>query len=192
MFDIQKLNKISINDIVSTLYGKMGADFIGAKPHFVRGTRMYLEIIFADEQKMRKYAKEGIDIFQQTFYGYISSRSNQELLLVRLRRVPITDKEVITEEIKEVFENVGTIKAIKPLLYEGTPIQSDQWVIIFDITEDSKLTQQIPRYINILDQKFVTVRGLTGQITTRLGKESWDDFYNNTKNKLQRKKNFRF
>ena len=156
MFDIQKLNKISINDIVSTLYGKMGADFIGAKPHFVRGTRMYLEIIFADEQKMRKYAKEGIDIFQQTFYGYISSRSNQELLSVRLRRVPITDKEVITEEIKEVFENVGTIKAIKPLLYEGTPIQSDQWVIIFDITEDSKLTQRIPRYINILDQKVVT------------------------------------
>ncbi|RIB16455.1 hypothetical protein C2G38_2038568 [Gigaspora rosea] len=82
-------------------------------------------------------------------------RSNQELLSVRLRRVPITDKEVITKEIKGVFENVGDIKAIKPLLYKGTPIQSDQWVVIFDITEDSDLTQQIPRYINIMDQKVV-------------------------------------
>lgn len=48
------------------------------------------------------------------------------------------------------------IKAIKPLLYEGNPIQSDQWVVIFDITEDGDLTQRIPRYINILNQKVVT------------------------------------
>ncbi|RIB13103.1 hypothetical protein C2G38_2198781 [Gigaspora rosea] len=139
MFDIQKLNKISTNDIVSTLYGKMGKDFIGAKLHFVRGTRTYLEIIFVDDHRIRKYTKKEINIFQQTFFGYISSRSNQELLLVRLRRVPITDKEVITEEIKGVFENVGNIKAIKPLLYEGTPIQLDQWVIIFDITKFKEL-----------------------------------------------------
>ncbi|CAG8458031.1 10370_t:CDS:1, partial [Racocetra fulgida] len=38
LFDIQRLNQISTNDIVATLYGKMGGDFIGAKPHFVKGT----------------------------------------------------------------------------------------------------------------------------------------------------------
>ncbi|CAG8728872.1 5989_t:CDS:2, partial [Racocetra fulgida] len=156
LFDIQKLNQISTNDIVATLYGKMGGDFIGAKPHFVKGTRMYLEIIFTDEQRMKDYSKKGMDMFQQTFYGYISSRTNQDLLSVRLRRVPIMDKEIISEKIRWVFDSVGTIMAIKPLLYKGTPIQSDQWVIIFDVTEDTNLTERIPRYVNIMDQKVVT------------------------------------
>ncbi|CAG8824923.1 16844_t:CDS:2, partial [Gigaspora margarita] len=107
IFDIQKLNNISTNDIVSTLYSKIGSDFIRTKLYFIRGIQTYLKIIFVNEPKMKQYAKEGINIFQQTFYSYILSGSNQELLLVRLRRDPITDKQTITEEIKEVFENVG-------------------------------------------------------------------------------------
>ena len=156
MFDIQKLKEISMNEIVSTLYSKIGTDFIGAKPHFVKGVRSYLEIIFSNECKMRQYAKDGINMFRQTFYGYMSTRSSQELLSVRLRRVPITDKEVITEEIKAVFGRIGTIMAIKSLLYEETPIQSDQWVVIFDATEDYCLTSRIPRFVSIMDQKVVT------------------------------------
>ncbi|CAG8590234.1 8561_t:CDS:2, partial [Cetraspora pellucida] len=134
--------------------GNLCDDRAGAKLHFVKGTRMYLEIIFTDEQKMREYTKKGIDMFQQTFYDHISSRTNQDLLSVRLRRVPIMDKDTISEEIKWAFDEVGTIMAIKPLLYEGTPIQSDQWGIIFDITEDAKLAERMPRYVNIIDQKF--------------------------------------
>ncbi|CAG8780256.1 3799_t:CDS:2, partial [Gigaspora margarita] len=153
IFDIQKLSNISTNDIISTLYSKIGADFIGAKPHFVRGARSYIEIIFADSKHMKKYAKEGIVIFQQTLYGFISTRSNKEILTVKLKRVPIAARDKISEEIKEAFGNIGTILAIKPLLYEGTPIQSDQWMVVFDVTNDEDLVQRIPRYVNIMEQK---------------------------------------
>ncbi|CAG8730000.1 1305_t:CDS:2 [Dentiscutata erythropus] len=97
MFDIQCLKDISINEIVAMLYSKIGTDFISAKPHFVKGTYSYLELIFAKN--------------------------------IRLRKVSIAKREEISKEIQEVFRNIGTILAIKPLLYEGTPIQSDQWVV---------------------------------------------------------------
>ncbi|CAG8507727.1 2306_t:CDS:2 [Cetraspora pellucida] len=115
LFDMQRLNQISTNDIVVTFYSKIEGDFIGVKPHFVIETY---------------------------------------LLSIRLRRVPIIDKDTISEEIKWAFDRVGTIIIIKLLLYKGTPIHSDQWVIIFNITEDVKLAEQMPRYVNIMDQKF--------------------------------------
>ncbi|CAG8582943.1 15673_t:CDS:2 [Cetraspora pellucida] len=77
------------------------------------------------QQRMKRYAKEGLMMFQQNFYEFISTRQNQLLPTIRLRKVSISSKKVITEKIKEVFDNIGTIMAIKLLLYEGTPIQSD-------------------------------------------------------------------
>ncbi|CAG8710129.1 24714_t:CDS:2, partial [Dentiscutata erythropus] len=77
MFDIQCLKDVSINEIVAMLYSKIRTDFI------------------------EKYTKEGITMFQQTFYSFISSRHNHSILLVRFRKVPIAMREEISKEIQE-------------------------------------------------------------------------------------------
>ncbi|CAG8711245.1 3895_t:CDS:2, partial [Gigaspora margarita] len=85
---------------------------------------------WSNSKHMKKYAKERIVIFQQTLYGFISTRSNKEILTVKLRRVPIAARDKISEEIKEAFGN-----------------------IVFGVTNDEDLVQRIPRYIDIMEQK---------------------------------------
>ncbi|CAG8525247.1 26764_t:CDS:2, partial [Dentiscutata erythropus] len=63
---------------------------------------------------------------------------------------------VFQEDNSTAPQKESSMKKDQPLLYESTPIQSDQWVVIFDITNDANLTLRIPRYINIMDQKVTT------------------------------------
>src|SRR5260364_74810 len=62
-------------------------------------------------------------------------------------------KDHISNLIKEATEDFGKISSIKPMVYEGTPICTNQWIVIFEMTEDPDLIKRIPRYTHIWDQK---------------------------------------
>lgn len=153
IFNIQSLENISINDIVAALYAKIGDDLIAAKPHYKRGKRLYLEVIFTSPEKQQMYAARGIVIFKQTLLGYIPVNLRCSFLPVRLRNVPMGHKDRISNLIKEATEDFGKISSIKPMVYEGTPVCTNQWIVIFETTEDPDLIKRIPRYTHIWDQK---------------------------------------
>lgn len=71
IFDICTLNNISMTDIVVVLNKSIGKDILGLKPHFTKGIRTHLEIIFKSYDNVQKYSTEGISLFNQTFLGYI-------------------------------------------------------------------------------------------------------------------------
>ena len=116
----------------------------------------YLELIFTSKEKLKYYATKGVEIFDRTYYGYIPIDTRRSFLSVKIRNVPLGNKEIISDEIKETFEDIGQIVSIKPLLIEGTPYLTDQWIIIFETTEDTNLEERIPRFYILIDNKIVT------------------------------------
>ncbi|CAG8512255.1 7129_t:CDS:2, partial [Cetraspora pellucida] len=50
-------------------------------------------------------------------------------------------------------KNIRQIASIKPLLFEGTSVCSDQWLITFETTEDSDLPSRIPRSTHINEEQ---------------------------------------
>ncbi|RIB06572.1 hypothetical protein C2G38_2216712 [Gigaspora rosea] len=67
-----------------------------------------------------------------------------------------TDNECISTLIREELEVIGIITSIKPLVSEGTPISTNQWVVIFETTNDSNLTKRLSKYTYIWEQKVQT------------------------------------
>jgi hypothetical protein len=125
ILDIHNLNG-SLNEIMISLYETAGRDIIAAKPHVNRGSRTHLELIFTNEEKLKYYATKGVEIYNRTYYGHIPVDSRRSFLPVKIRNVPLGDKEFISERIKNVFENFGKIASIKPLLIEATSYLTDQ------------------------------------------------------------------
>jgi Zinc knuckle len=156
IFDIRSLNDIQMNDIISTLYSKIGNDLVGAKPHYTRGKRTHLELVFSSEDKQQHYAKEGISLFRRSLLGYIPTNLRRTHLAIKVRNVPIGDKDFISNKLKEAFGDFGHIKSIKPLVYEDTPVCTDQWIILYETTEDPELEQKIPRHTSVWGQKVTT------------------------------------
>ncbi|RIB24650.1 hypothetical protein C2G38_2168076 [Gigaspora rosea] len=149
-------NQKTLDKPVCKINQGIGKDILGLKPHFTKGIRTHLGIIFKSYDNVQKNSTEGISLFNQTFLGYIPTNSRNSYLLVKLKNVPIDFQESITKEIKDTFEHVGKISSIKPLVFEGTSILSNQWVVIFDITNDPDITKRLPRFITIMDQKVTT------------------------------------
>jgi hypothetical protein len=139
-----------------SLYENVGKDIIAAKPHISKGSRTHLEIIFKSEDKLKEYATKGVEIFNRTYYGFIPTDNRRSFLPVKIRNVPLNDKNLISEAIKDAFDGVGKIASIKPLLIEGTPYLTDQWIIIFDTTNDSDLENRIPRFYILQENKITT------------------------------------
>jgi|GEM_PF-6935314 len=156
IFEIRTLINLSMNEIAVVLNKCIGNDIIGIKPHFTKGVRTHLEIIFKSREDVQKYCANGINMFNQTFLGYIPTNSRNSYLSIKLKNVPIDFQDDITKEIRETFDHVGKISSIKPLVFEGTSILSNQWVVIFDITDDPDINKRIPRFITIMDQKVTT------------------------------------
>ncbi|CAG8564041.1 6524_t:CDS:2, partial [Scutellospora calospora] len=60
--DIHTFNRsedIPINKIISAMYAKIGDEFVAAKPHFMKGKRTHLKIVFENKSKQRYYVIEG-------------------------------------------------------------------------------------------------------------------------------------
>ncbi|CAG8677331.1 4790_t:CDS:1, partial [Paraglomus brasilianum] len=49
-----------------------------------------------------------------------------------------------------------TLATIKPLMIEGTPYLIDQWVVIFETTDDPDLEKHLPRFNHIWENKVST------------------------------------
>src|SRR5205085_11760719 len=112
--------------------------------------------IFINEEKLQDYAVKRVEIFNKTYLSSIPTDNKRLFLSVKIRNIPLLDKKLVSEAIKDVFEDVGKIISIKPLLIEGTPYLTDQWVIIFDTTNDPDLEKRIPRYYILLENKIIT------------------------------------
>ena len=121
---------------MASLFESTKYDISAAKAHFTKGTRTHLEVTFIDKDKQRHYAAKGLEILRKTYYGYIPVDTRKTFLQVRCKNVPIGNKNDITEALRESFESFGNIVSIKPMLIEGTPYVSDQWIITFETTED--------------------------------------------------------
>src|SRR5690242_16195555 len=146
----------SLNKFMVSLHETAGSDIIAAKPHINKGARTHLELVFSSNEKLKRYASEGIQIFNRIYFGYIPSDARRSFLPIKIRNVPLGDKNLISEEIKKAFDNIGKIASIKPLLIEGTPYLTDQWIITFETTDDTELEERIPRFYILMDNKITT------------------------------------
>src|SRR6185295_4957077 len=108
-----------------------------------KNRRTHLEVVFSDENKQQQYAAEGVTIFKQTLQGYIPINIRRNFLSVRIRNTPMGRKEFISDQIREAFQDIGVISSIKPLIHKGTSVMLDQWVIIFETTDDPDLTSRL-------------------------------------------------
>ncbi|CAG8530817.1 17622_t:CDS:2 [Cetraspora pellucida] len=70
--------------------------------------------------------------------------------------MPIEDTKKISNQVLNAFQYVGQITSIKPLMFEGTTVCSDQWLMAFETTEDSDLLFKIPRSTHISNHKITT------------------------------------
>ncbi|CAG8674143.1 5934_t:CDS:1, partial [Paraglomus brasilianum] len=145
IIDIHNIQS-SFNEIMASLFESTKYDISAAKAHFTKGTRTHLEVTFIDKDKQRHYAAKGLEILRKTYYGYIPVDTRKTFLQVRCKNVPLGNKNDITEALRESFGSFGNIVSIKPMLIEGTPYVSDQWIITFETTEDPDLENKLPRF----------------------------------------------
>ncbi|CAG8687329.1 23025_t:CDS:2 [Dentiscutata erythropus] len=110
-----------------SLFENVKDKVIAAKQHFKKGARSYLEIVFANQSLLKEYVSNG--------------------------NVPLGNKNQISDLIQEAFEDIGDISSIKPLLIEGTPYLTNQWIVIFKNTDDPNLESKIPRFTQVGDNK---------------------------------------
>ena len=68
IFDIHSMNDIQMNDIISTLYNKIGNALVGAKPHYTKGKRTHLELVFNSEEKQQYYARRVSPFLEDRYY----------------------------------------------------------------------------------------------------------------------------
>jgi len=146
----------SFNEIMEDLFKTAGYDINAAKQHFNRGKRSHIEIIFKDKATLQKYAAKGLMIKGRTYFGYIPTDARKSYFSIKCRNVPLGDKNEISEALLEAFTDIGNVSSIRPLLIEGTPYLSDQWIVVFDTTDDSTLERRIPRFTHIWDNKVTT------------------------------------
>lgn len=155
VFEISDLTH-SFNEIMISLYEYAGQDIIAAKQHFNKGVRTHLEVVFDDKERLKHYATKGITIFNQTYYGFIPVDNRRSFLSIKVRNVPLNNKNKVSNALLEVFEDIGKVVSIKPLLIEGTPYATDQWIVVFETTDDPELESRIPRFYLLWDNKITT------------------------------------
>ena len=146
----------SFNEIMESLFKTAGFDICAAKQHFTRGRRTHLEVTFNDKDTLKQYATNGIEILNRTYFGYIPMDTRKSFLSIRCRNVPLGKKEEISEALLDAFESVGKVTSIKPLIIDGTPYTTDQWIIVFETTDDYDLENRIPRFTHVWDNKVTT------------------------------------
>ncbi|CAG8629058.1 21676_t:CDS:2, partial [Racocetra persica] len=91
IFDIRSMNDIQMNDIISTLYNKIDNALVGAKPHYTKGKRTYLELVFNSEKKQQYYAKEYDTNEEQNIENNEESSSSMQDIADR-------DVEILSQE----------------------------------------------------------------------------------------------
>src|SRR5260364_67974 len=136
----------SFNEIMEDLFKTASYDINAAKQHFNKGKRSHIEIIFKDKATLQKYAAKGLMIKGRTYFGYIPTNARKSYHSIKCRNVLLGDKDEISDALRNAFENIGNVLSIRPLLIEGTLYLSDQWVVVFDTTDDSSLEERIPRF----------------------------------------------
>ena len=131
-------------------------DVSAAKQHFTKGKRTHLELTFIDAEVRKFYATNGINIENKTYFGYVPTDGRKTFLPIKCRNVPLGNRLDISDALLSAFEDVGKIASIKPLLIDGTPYATDQWIIVFETTHDPELENNIPRFTYVLDNKVTT------------------------------------
>src|SRR5260363_82422 len=92
----------------------------------------------------------------RTYFGYIPTDARKSYHSIKCRNVPLGDKDEISDALRYAFENIGNVSSIRPLLIEGTPYLSNQWIVIFDTTGRLFFRGKNPRFTHIWDNKITT------------------------------------
>ena len=153
--DVQGL-QLSFNEIMTSMFEHVKYDVSAAKQHFTKGKRSHLELTFVNAETRRYYATHGINIENKTYYGYVPTDGRKTFLPIKCRNVPLGNKLDISDALQRAFEDVGKIASIKPLLIDGTPYATDQWIIVFETTNDPELENNIPWFTYVMDNKVTT------------------------------------
>ncbi|RIB22695.1 hypothetical protein C2G38_2173315 [Gigaspora rosea] len=132
------------NEIMISLFDAIKYNINAANQHLTKGKYMHLEVTFIDSEKQKFYAANGLTILNRTYFGYIPIDERKSFLPVKWRNIPLGNKNEISDALLKAFKGVGPIAAIKPLLIEGIPYLMDQWIVIFETTNDPNLEQNIP------------------------------------------------
>src|SRR5260363_66426 len=146
----------SFNEIMESLFNTVKYDICASKQQNARGRRTHLEVVFKDRDTLKQYAARGIEIMKRTYYGHIPVDARKTFMSIKCRNVQLGNKNKVSDALVDAFSNVRKIVAIKPLLIEGTPYISDQWIITFESTDDSDLEARIPRFTHVWDNKVTT------------------------------------
>ncbi|CAG8850539.1 9994_t:CDS:2, partial [Gigaspora margarita] len=62
----------------------------------------------------------------------------------------------ISDALQRAFKDVKKIASIRPFLIDGTSYATNQWIIVFETTNDPKLENNIPQFIYVMDNKVTT------------------------------------
>ncbi|CAG8546794.1 14054_t:CDS:2, partial [Cetraspora pellucida] len=151
IFDIRSMDDIQMNNIISMLYNKISNALVGAMPHYTKGKRTHLELVFNSEKKQQYYAKEDISLFRRLLLGYILTNLRRSHLAVKVKNVLIGDMNFISNKLKEAFKVFKFIKSIKPLVKksQGTQVygakksqQSGEWLLDCASTETKRFKRE--------------------------------------------------
>ena len=160
IYNIAELAQVPANQIISSVNLQMGKAIYGAKIKFTNNKRSHLELAFFSSEAMETWAKKDITLIGKNFTPIKAHNGKKSFFSITLSGVPLCDKTETTNVILRTFEKIGKVASIKPKLWEGTSICSDNWLVTFDVTEQdalAALTGQIPRLVTINgDRVYVT------------------------------------
>jgi hypothetical protein len=160
IYDISQFSHIQTNQIVSSIYMQLGKALYGVKPKFSNNKRSHIELAFLSKEGCDVWAEKEITIIGKNLTPTRSHNGKKSFLSITLSGVPLCDQMEMSDKIYETFEKYGKIATIKPKLWEGTTLCSDNWLLTFDVTghkDVSSLTNNLPRLISINgDRVYVT------------------------------------
>src|SRR5947209_14268150 len=125
IISIMALHEIESDIILKALNERYADILLGTKFKFTKNGRTHLELIFHSYGELKIQLAKGIDLLGQNFKGYFASAADRTYLNITFRNMPIYNKQALSNNLYETFEDICTIASIKPMVYSSTKFLSD-------------------------------------------------------------------
>ena len=160
IFNIEELQKVPDNQLLSLFNLQIGKVMNGAKLKYANGKRTHLEAALVSEEAVQTWINKKLTILGMDLQAVRATNSKRSFLSIFLSGVTLGERGEISKKIKELFEGVGEIAAIKPKVWEGTNCCSENWSVTFDTTDldnEEDFKKAIPRVLDMDgDKVYVT------------------------------------
>jgi len=160
IYDISKFPVVPTNQIILSINLQMGKTIYGAKMKFTNNKRFHLELAFFSKEALEVWATKPIILLGKNIMPIVAHSGRKSFFSISLSGVSLCDKQEVMNKLLDIFGKLEKISTIKPKLWEGTSICSDNWLLTYDTTDMkdlSTITANIPRLVTIFgDRVFVT------------------------------------